>query len=743
MKRNGESHITLDFSGVDALLQFLLEEDAGDDIVVDRVVKSAGYQTFLQHHKPRLDEEGLKRELAGLKGASTGQTKLLSHWSPLISQPKRLLKIVQQLKEEEGEIVSDIATKTFSWLPMVYFNKGTVFLIIDGMSSGYRARNGWVCDLWPAFENDEMSHNEIHVQLFHIIYGQELEHYFTEFWYRYREKIEDEGLIYSLWVLVELIKNGMPHFLLHHLRLFGDSDDEGLAGVSLPELAQMHHDLSDLLAGIEASGSAREYVRENISPFYEGRYNVFQLLGSFICSQVASHFGQTTLVQDISNPLQLYEHFLEAKADQSDRSIFGLSLTARGESDSNDVEAGGVITADDTVVRVENRATILGFEGRGPTDFCILVRGAGAGADGDQQKGVAHFCEHYLVHLVRQRVSGLTFLKGTTNHHHCLYCATCDGSVEETLNNIVPLLLEPKPEDQKLLSKIRRDVLVEIDLVSRNPFYDTERRLCDLMIEGYHPVRGEYESVARIGMEEVRDFAGLHYLPENLVVSICGPSAGGAVNSLARLLHSFGNSDGTSTSRNSFRIRSKGPRGNWNTVARGITTCTVGWPIIPLDSLEQSIVKRYVEHQASLCLKDNPPTFRCLVFSDYRDYGDFGIVLVNCQGLIEDIEQLIIHLTEVMSCANVDRGVANLKGFRDMEITYLKDILPDDRIAFVAATVTNNAWTKLDNGSQVRLPYDHLDIDFGHLFETLKSSLHLEHIRLAGSGPMEINFNLD
>ena len=159
---------------------------------------------------------------------------------------------------------------------------------------------------------------------------------------------------------------------------------------------------------------------------------------------------------------------------------------------------------------------------------------AGASYESDSNRGVAHFLEHVLFNESENLPPGRLDLEvelmggevnaATSYDYTYYYISAPKGNEERALELLAELVLKPL-FTEKAVEKEKPIVLEEIARSKDNP---QELFLESFMEKLYekapyrYPILGFKDSVASLTVEDLREFYENHYLPERLVVSVCG-----------------------------------------------------------------------------------------------------------------------------------------------------------------------------------------------------------------------------
>ncbi len=163
----------------------------------------------------------------------------------------------------------------------------------------------------------------------------------------------------------------------------------------------------------------------------------------------------------------------------------------------------------------------------------ILV-GAGGRSEPDQMKGAAHFLEHllfkgsrkYSCQQIKENVEGVggSLNAFTAEEQTCFYAKVPRRHFSKTFDVFADMIMGPamKPAD---IRRERGVILEEIKMYYDLPQYLVFELMEKILWPG-HPLgkglAGTLESVAGLNGRKLRDFHRSHYVPNNMVVAVCG-----------------------------------------------------------------------------------------------------------------------------------------------------------------------------------------------------------------------------
>ncbi len=736
-----ESIFRFDFSGAEALLRLVKCDPDVLQPCLEELISSEGYRHYLERHQNDVSEEILRSALIGLKTNAKLNEPRFTNMALPFQRPGDFEKAVNHFKENQEDIIGNITTAIFPWLPFLYRKKTTVFFIVDGIFPGYPVRNNWICDLYPSLLSGDEDYHFTYAQLYSMFVANELNSHFREFWYEYAEKVSDNLDIYKLYVVIELLKNGYPLFLRNQLGIRLAGNELSIGETSIEEIGLMHDRLRKFVSQIPLEPDPRGYFNRNITQFYMGKTSLFQALGSFIFTRVMKCHDRKTLIEGISNPIRLYELFIETFANDSGARLFTSILLDGHRTDEDQVSIEEKSFAGPVIEEAKCGSRIISFENGGNLRFCILIKGGGANSDGEKQIGLAHLCEHYFVRLIQQSVTELAFLKGLTDRENCMYLGTVRGGGSRALPLILKRLQQPTNINQELLNVSKADVLNEIGKVSVNPFYLTEKGLCRLMIPDAHPIRGEEDNIENINADLIAGYQRCHHIPEKFVISISGTDTNAASVELVEFLNNC-RSDGARDpdKRNPITRGSEG-RVRWEPTDNIITTCSIGFfcnrlPVA--DVLSEYLVRQLLEKQIAKCSARYFPDRKITSFVEFRKFGEVHLIIINYQGFSEDLIGLAHEAMKSIAGWDIEEQTAILGKIYNNQVIRLLDVWRQDKQELCMAAVRECA----DNSAfflNPTVPDSPRTGDLITLLDILRKSLYIESAYIYGIGPKELN----
>lgn len=740
--------MVFDFSAIKGLVDFYESPKATEKEALARLIGTTGFQTFLQQHRRKFDEERFGRELVELKHGLSKEDNKLQHWLPILQNGGALKTAVDYVRDREEELIDGVIKQAFPWLPLYYFQNIEVFFIIDGYSHGYCMGNHWICDLYPSLVLEDPEYNDVYVQLFHIVYGQELRAYLQEFWYQYGDKVKDSLLMYKLYILLELLKNGVAYFLLYYLGILKNPAQDLATDNHVEEISRIHGQFLEFMNGLKSSSDRRQYYRENVLPLYDGRFNGFQLLGAFMCRAILDNLDRHSLRRCISNPLELPGHFYRAMKKHKDGNLFSPPLPFETEYDTARISNMANQVIDYRLEKTGNGALAIGFSGGQDTEFCICFRNSGSLSDGGSRRGLSHLGEHYFANMIQQNIEGLSFLKGLTDRHNSMFCGTIKGTEGgrggKRLITILDLLLHTMPDNENILAHIKKSILAEIQLVSKNPFYDTEKALCRLIVENDNLIRGEYEEISSLDLAAVRDFQKRQYIPANLIVVLAGSDSSAIVSEVRNFVISAANGRARPAKYPVERRKESPERISWKDSDHILTTCSFGFygADFPFShGLIEYFCRKIIEKYINRCLTKNPANADCTIFGEYKGYDDFGLAVINCQGFGDDITRIMHELADSLRALDADEELEYLRRLHHQRIKHFREIWADDRQELCLAAALEAASADVFDFSKLQSGEDPANEQLRRLPEILREAFNPINMYAAGSGPAPIKLD--
>ena len=728
-----------DFSGAEAVLRLSQSSAATTAEAIDELIGSRGYQAFLAYHSRHLDEQRFRSELVALKNSNGASVDRLAGWIPVVREPERLSEIVRRLRDNRLRLIAEIFGDLFPWLPTLYMSQVKVLFLVDGMAVGYRVGNDWTCDLSCACSSKSDPYIMARAQLFHILGSHQLDLYFAELWWQYRDKCCGAAEMYTLWVLVQLMERGLLHFLVQQGGYTCGSDapaDDASVGTA----AQRHRVLHEFLVGLETTEEPRTYFQEHVARFQEGAFDHFQILGSFMCSTLVNHCGRDELVRCLSNPPDFYARCQQAWADMGISTVFDPALipnvSTRPIADSQQK----FHFSDVQVPALAPGPRILACAGPAPAAFCILFRDAGSLAGRSHGPGVAHFAEHCLIHLIKHHVPGLSSLKGTTDHFHGIVSASYWGAGPDPFHRTLRILQSPGALDAGLVETVRQTVLAEIGAVSANPFFMLQERLCGLAVADYDSIRGTADDVREITVLMLQRFAASHYRLSGALAVVYGPLAD-QIRTVHLPLPPATDVDAPYAAvRREYSNLGNSTHVTWDDQSRIITTCVAGFVYQTnpqFAAIDEYLIRKYIGYCVALCQNGDSDTAHCKAFVEIKNFRTFGLITLNCQGYREPIIALLRHVLAIVATSDTAEVEGLFHDWCRSRAGRRQRNVSGDSVALATAV----AIEYVDTGSLAPsfvFPCNDPNVDLSTLIGRIRAAVCADGMYLSGNGPEEI-----
>jgi predicted Zn-dependent peptidase len=124
------------------------------------------------------------------------------------------------------------------------------------------------------------------------------------------------------------------------------------------------------------------------------------------------------------------------------------------------------------------------------------------------------------------------------------------------------------------LDHSQQAVASEIALVSRNPFFQTGKQVCALMVANDYDIRGAIDSIATYSLDDVIEFQRRHYRPEYLTAALAGPVSPVMIDRFSSLIDTMPNNSAPSSPSKRFRRTLGDARRLWVQNTRPVNTCS-------------------------------------------------------------------------------------------------------------------------------------------------------------------------
>lgn len=739
--RNKISPITFDFSGVEAQLEFLSRSDVCDWRLAEKVAGSQGMQRFLWHHRHQFDKDQFKKELVSLKRGTVEPVRWLTGWPKIIPHIDRLKETIDALKVDETAIIREIAEKIYEWLPVVYMRDRIIYILLDGMSSGYSIGKDFVCDLFPMNTHDNPVDGQVLPQIFKALYFQELKDYLNQIWFRYGERFESESDYYRIRVLLELMKGGIPHYLGEFTGMFDHGLNPDAQFPDLPELAGMYNNLIDFAASLETSNNPGEIFNRDIGRFYEGRYSTFQILGAFMCDQIVKQLGNTALLHCVTNPLEFHEQFEVSLNHHPDRALFeGNSFSSIFSE--RERRAQPPRKAKRTIVKcLDNGARIIAIERQAETSFCLLFKGAGSLADYAGAGGLAHLVEHQVINRIRKGDRNIIYLKGLTDYVDCRYLGTINADDDKRLGDLLEETLQPLPDADDEFKEARREVTAELEFVSRNPFYLTENMLMRMMVPGTSAIRGDISELSLLRPEDSILYHRRHYRPSKSVLAIQAADPERLMERLSFIGDWPEIPDDICPVTDNPKIEDSNERCGWIKCPYPIATCSLGFKVdstLAFEIVSDYIIKRLIDQSLKWHLREIVHEKKAAIISGYKCMGTYGVLTVGIQARDSDIVKVMDHVMDYLSRIDLSSDVTQLSHNEDFVEALIERICCDSHhglLELAAKNSTEDGLLHQYNGCNLR---DFLNVKCRDFGESLARAINPDSMWMTGIGPTEV-----
>lgn len=184
---------------------------------------------------------------------------------------------------------------------------------------------------------------------------------------------------------------------------------------------------------------------------------------------------------------------------------------------------------------LKNKITVVSqeFKDRESVAVGIWV-GSGGRSEDDRIKGAAHFFEHmafkgsrkYSCSEIKEKVEGVggALNAFTAEEQTCFFAKVPRKHFPQTFDILADIVFFPNL-DKKDLDKERTVILEEIKMYHDLPQFRVVE-LLDGLLWPNHPLgkslAGTPESVGALSVADLRAFHRQHYVPDNVVVSVCG-----------------------------------------------------------------------------------------------------------------------------------------------------------------------------------------------------------------------------
>jgi predicted Zn-dependent peptidase len=185
--------------------------------------------------------------------------------------------------------------------------------------------------------------------------------------------------------------------------------------------------------------------------------------------------------------------------------------------------------------QLKNNITVVSQEFKDRESIAIGVWvGSGGRFEDDRIKGAAHFFEHmafkgsrkYSCNEIKEKVEGVggSLNAFTAEEQTCFFAKVPRKHFATTLDILSDIVFYPNL-DKKELEKERGVILEEIKMYHDLPQFRVHE-LLDGLLWPDHPLgkslAGTPESVGSMSVADLRAFHQKHYVPDNVVVSVCG-----------------------------------------------------------------------------------------------------------------------------------------------------------------------------------------------------------------------------
>jgi predicted Zn-dependent peptidase len=185
--------------------------------------------------------------------------------------------------------------------------------------------------------------------------------------------------------------------------------------------------------------------------------------------------------------------------------------------------------------QLKNNITVVSQEFKDRESIAVGVWvGSGGRYEDDRIKGAAHFFEHmafkgsrkYSCNEIKEKVEGVggSLNAFTAEEQTCFFAKVPRKHFPQTLDILADIVFFPNL-DKKDLEKERGVILEEIKMYHDLPQFRVIE-LLDGLLWPDHPLgkslAGTPESVSSMSVADLRGFHQRHYVPGNVVVSVCG-----------------------------------------------------------------------------------------------------------------------------------------------------------------------------------------------------------------------------
>lgn len=163
-----------------------------------------------------------------------------------------------------------------------------------------------------------------------------------------------------------------------------------------------------------------------------------------------------------------------------------------------------------------------------------LFIGCGSGDENENNYGIAHFIEHMLFkgtksYSNRELSEKMDMLGGqfnayTTKEYTCLFCHITTYDMQEALKIILEMATSPRMDEQEFMTE-RSVILEEINMYEDSPEDCAAEGISEVIFKGSglgHNILGTANNVSNFSIDELINHHKKYYVPERMVLSICG-----------------------------------------------------------------------------------------------------------------------------------------------------------------------------------------------------------------------------
>jgi hypothetical protein len=528
------SHIQLDAISLSVLQKWCQANQLSMASATEVVAETKGYRIFLGRHRSRMTSNDFCRDLFLLANGERQDLKWLRRWMWWCDHFDELWDVVSAIEDSWQYCIRKAQERVFNWLPMEYYPRLNVHLILDGISCGYGRGSDYICDLVPFGDQPRSAWRmELERQLCKILHQHQLRVHFESTAYSLLDHLATPLDQYKFRLLCSIVENGLPEFL------YQDSArtawcSKGDIDSNIRDPIDIHNQLVARVRSVARQRNEVESVMIDLECLAAEGYQDCEDLGTHMCICIASTGGGDQLRQLSRSPVEFYRFFIDEAVSRDRR----LRLTTRlNEIEPPDVtpQSIHICSARREVGAKALGERIIGLQTDGGRSFCVAVVNAGAFGEVSSRypSGTAHACEHFVARKIREQIPGLLRFGALTTPTDILYFGSLSDATEVGFSDVVQLLCSPAHVGAGDLAGVIDEIRRELRIVGANPFYQLEERLHRLAFDTGFSIRGTERSVRQLTTESIQRVLSQTHTRSNLIISIATPSVDQDIDEVA------------------------------------------------------------------------------------------------------------------------------------------------------------------------------------------------------------------